>query len=124
MSCGVGRIRSSDPELLWLWYRPAATALIGPLAWEPPYAMRAALEKAKSQKEYCIMLKRSNQEEEDISTVNIYAPTIEHINIREWLRALKEEINRSSHCGTAEMNLTNIHEDAGLIPGLAQWAVA
>ena len=27
----------------------------------------------------------------------------------------------SSHCGAAEMNLTSIHEDAGLIPGLAQW---
>ena len=28
--------RSSDLALLWLWYRPAATALIQPLAWEPP----------------------------------------------------------------------------------------
>ena len=28
---------------------------------------------------------------------------------------------RSSHCGSAEMNLTVIHEDAGLIPGLFQW---
>jgi len=34
----------------WLWYRLAATALIGPLAWEPPYATGAALEKAKRQK--------------------------------------------------------------------------
>ena len=33
----------------------------------------------------------------------------------------KMVINRSSHCGSAEMNPTNIHEDAGLIPGLAQW---
>ena len=29
--------------LLWLWCRPAAVAPIGPLAWEPPYAMGAAL---------------------------------------------------------------------------------
>ena len=32
-----------DPALLWLWCRPAATAPIRPLAWEPPYAMVAAL---------------------------------------------------------------------------------
>ena len=27
----------------------------------------------------------------------------------------------SSHCGAAEVNLTSIHEDAGLVPDLAQW---
>ena len=26
-----------------------------------------------------------------------------------------------SHCGAVEMNLTGIHEDAGLIPGLTWW---
>ena len=36
--------------LLWLWQRPVATALIRPLAWEPSYAVGAALEKAKRQK--------------------------------------------------------------------------
>jgi len=50
MSCGVGCRRNSGPALLWLWCRPAATALIGPLAWGPPYAVGAALEKAKRQK--------------------------------------------------------------------------
>ena len=29
--------------MLWLGHRPAATALIRPLAWEPPYAAGAAL---------------------------------------------------------------------------------
>ena len=39
-----------DPALLWLWRRLAATAPIRPLAWEPPYAAGAALEKAKTKK--------------------------------------------------------------------------
>ena len=33
-----------DPALLWLWRRPAATAPIRPLAWEPPYAAGVVLE--------------------------------------------------------------------------------
>ena len=36
--------------MLWLWSRPAATALIRPLAWEPPYAVSAALEGQKTKK--------------------------------------------------------------------------
>ena len=50
MSCGVGCRRSSDPELLWLWRRLVATAPIGPLAWEPPYAAGVAQEMGKRQK--------------------------------------------------------------------------
>ena len=39
-----------DPALLGLWRRLVAAALTGPLAWEPPYATEAALEKAKRPK--------------------------------------------------------------------------
>ena len=54
MSCGVGDRLGLDPVLLWLWRRPAAIAPIrslGSLAWEPPYAIGVALEKAKKKKE-------------------------------------------------------------------------
>ena len=51
MSCGVGRRQGSDPALLWPWCKLTATAPIEPLAWEPPYAMSAALKKTERQKE-------------------------------------------------------------------------
>ena len=35
--------------LLWLWCRPVATALIRPLAWEPPYAEGVALKEKKEE---------------------------------------------------------------------------
>ena len=38
MSCGVGCRQGLDLALLGLWCRLEATALIRPLAWEPPYA--------------------------------------------------------------------------------------
>ena len=47
MSCGVGCRLGLDPVLLWLWRRLVAMALIRPLAWESPYALGTALEKAK-----------------------------------------------------------------------------
>ena len=50
MSYGVGCRRGSDLALLWLWRRLVAIAPIRPLAWEPLYAVGAALEKAKRQK--------------------------------------------------------------------------
>ena len=50
MSYGVGHRCSSDPKLLWLWCRLAAVAPIQPLAWEPPYAVGAALKRQKTKK--------------------------------------------------------------------------
>ena len=50
MSCGVGHRHQSDLALLWLWRRPAATALIRLLAWVPPYVVGAALKRQKKEK--------------------------------------------------------------------------
>ena len=50
MSCSVGHRSALDMALLWLWYRPVDTAPVQPLAWEPPYALDAALEKTKKKK--------------------------------------------------------------------------
>ena len=36
--------------LLWLWDRPAAVALIQPLAWELPYAAPTALKRKKKRR--------------------------------------------------------------------------
>ena len=47
VSCGVGHRRCLDLVLLWLWCRSAAIPPIRPLAWEPPYAVGAALKRQK-----------------------------------------------------------------------------
>ena len=39
-----------DLALLWLWRRPAPIAPNRTLAWEPPYAVGAALEKTERPK--------------------------------------------------------------------------
>ena len=57
LGCGVGHRCSSDLALLWLWLRLAATAPIPPLAWEPPYAVGAALESKKKKKKFLITFK-------------------------------------------------------------------
>ena len=63
MSCGVGRRCGSDLAWLWLWCRLAAAAPIGPLAWEPPYAMGAA-PKRQQQKQQQQKKKKKKRERE------------------------------------------------------------
>ena len=51
MTCGVGHRHGLDPVRQWLWWRPAAIALIRPLAWEPTArAAGAALKRPKKKK--------------------------------------------------------------------------
>ena len=56
MSCGAVHRHGSDHALLWLWCRPAPTALIRPLAWETPYAVGVALKRQKKKKKKRIIL--------------------------------------------------------------------
>ena len=63
VSCSVGPRRGSDLALLWLWHRLAATTLIGPLAWEPPYAADVALERQKDKK------KKSKREKKKVEQI-------------------------------------------------------
>ena len=51
VSYGVGHRYWSEPVLLWLWLRPAATTLIHPLAWELSYATGEALKRPPPKKE-------------------------------------------------------------------------
>ena len=57
--------------MLWLWHRPIATAPITPLAWEPPYAVDAALKNkirpfaATWMELETLTLSEVNQKEED-----------------------------------------------------------
>ena len=41
--------RCLDPMSLWLWYKPAAAALIRPLAWDLPYVTGSALKSKQTQ---------------------------------------------------------------------------
>ena len=45
---------------MWLWRRPAAVVPIRPLAWEPPYATGAALDKGKKTKKNKKTKKKNN----------------------------------------------------------------
>ena len=47
VSYSIGHRHRLDLALLWLWCRPAAAALIHPLAQELPYAMGVTIKRKK-----------------------------------------------------------------------------
>ena len=65
LSCGVGRRCCLDQALLWLWCRPAETASIRPLAWEPPHAAGAALKRPKKKKKLNTLVLRKINKNKD-----------------------------------------------------------
>ena len=67
MSCGAGRRHGLNPMLLWLWHRPVAIAPIRHLAWEPPYAARAAQRNSKKTKN---KKTKKNKEREMLNMAN------------------------------------------------------
>ena len=93
MSSGVGCRRGSDPGSLWLWGRPAATALIQPLAWEPPYAAGAALEKTKRQKKKKRERERSHFWSKTFRDLSLVARlALEQVSVINDLKGTKEQI--------------------------------
>ena len=46
---------------------------------------------------------------------------IDKCNLKKKKKKKKKKRKESSCCGTVETILSSIHEDAGLIPGLAKW---
>ena len=70
MSRGIGCRQGLDPELLWLWRRPAATAPIRPLDWESPYESPYAAGAAQE------MAKRQNKTKQKFFAIMVYHRTL------------------------------------------------
>ena len=79
MICAVGHRSSSDAALLWLWHRWATAAPIRPLAWEPPYAMGAAIDKAKRQK-------KNSQGAAEMNLTSMYEDAGQNPGFTQWVR--------------------------------------
>ena len=54
-NCGISQRHGLDPELLWLWHRPAAVALIQSLARELPYATGVAIKRKRKKMEHNLL---------------------------------------------------------------------
>ena len=71
-----------DLTLLWLWCRPAVTAQIQPLAWDPPYATGVAQEMAKKKKKKDKKIKCLSAHLHAIHTYVFYSVASELLKVR------------------------------------------
>ena len=78
MSYGVRGRCSLDLALLWLWRRPVAVGPIRPLAWELPYAVRAALKRQKTHK------KEKKKDHEELQSITVGNPEIPD-NVKQYI---------------------------------------
>ena len=69
-----------------------------------------------------IILEFIHLREKGLSSPSIALPQPKIFESVTWMAKTSRNCRGRSHYGSAEMNLTRIHEDAGLIPGLARWA--
>ena len=93
MSYGVGHKCGSNPVLLWLWYKPAAVALMRPLAWESPYAAGAALKSKKRKKK---KKKKKNQQWSSLVAQQVkdlvFVTAVVQVTVVAWVQLLAWEL--------------------------------
>ena len=114
VSHSIGCRLDFDLALLWLWRRPVTTDPIGPLAWEHPYAAGMALKRQKKflNVQICVNTRYQNLWDAAKAVLREKFIAVNDYNFKKK--------KGSSRCGATETNPTCIHEDPGLIPGLAQ----
>ena len=78
MSCGVGCRQGLNLALLWLWRRPAAIAMIQPLAWERTYAMDVALKRQRDKKKKKKKERKQNQTQRQEAGVRLSLGYLSH----------------------------------------------